>query len=48
MKRLGESEEVANAVLFAASDYASYITGTFIEIAGGKFCVQNPSGAWDS
>ena len=48
MKRLGESEEVANAVIFAASDYASYITGTFIEIAGGKFCVQNPSGAWDS
>lgn len=48
MKRLGESEEVAKAVIFAASDMASYITGTFIEVSGGKFCVQNPSGAWDS
>ena len=48
MKRLGESEEIANAVLFAASDMASYITGTFIEISGGKFCVQNPAAAWDS
>ena len=46
LKRIGESQDVANAVLFAASDMASYITGTFIEIAGGKFCVQNPQDAW--
>ena len=25
-----------------ASAAADYITGTFIEISGGKFCVQNP------
>jgi len=48
MKRLGECEEIANAVLFAASDMASYITGTFIEISGGKFCVQNPTAAWEA
>jgi NAD(P)-dependent dehydrogenase (short-subunit alcohol dehydrogenase family) len=46
MKRVGDSEEVANAVLFMASDKASYITGTFIEISGGKLCVQNPKDAW--
>jgi NAD(P)-dependent dehydrogenase (short-subunit alcohol dehydrogenase family) len=46
LRRIGELEEVANAVLFAASDRASYITGTFIEVAGGKFCVQNPQDAW--
>ncbi|MEK5040096.1 SDR family NAD(P)-dependent oxidoreductase [Sporosarcina sp. FSL K6-3457] len=42
IKRIGTSEEVANAVLFLCSDQASYITGTFIEVSGGKFCVQNP------
>ena len=46
LQRIGEPQDVANAVLFAASDMASYITGTFIEIAGGKFCVQNPQNAW--
>lgn len=46
MKRIGECEDVANAVLFMASDKASYITGTFIEVSGGKFCVQNPQDAW--
>lgn len=42
MKRVGTSQEVANAVLFLCSDQASYITGAFIEITGGKLCVQNP------
>lgn len=46
LQRVGEPEDVANAVLFAASDKASYITGTFIEISGGKLCVQNPKDAW--
>ena len=46
LKRIGSCEDVANAVLFMASDKASYITGTFIEISGGKLCVQNPADAW--
>lgn len=41
--RIGRPEEIAGAVLFLASEQASYITGTYIEISGGKFCVQNPS-----
>ncbi|MDH3444692.1 MAG: SDR family oxidoreductase [Deltaproteobacteria bacterium] len=36
MKRGGRPEEVANAILWLLSDEASYTTGTFIDLAGGK------------
>ena len=35
--RLGNPEEVANAVAFLASDAASYITGTTIHVNGGMY-----------
>lgn len=36
MRRAGEPEEVANVVAFLASGLASYLTGTVIEVAGGR------------
>ncbi|MGE4420691.1 MAG: SDR family NAD(P)-dependent oxidoreductase [Pseudodesulfovibrio sp.] len=48
LNRFGDAEEVANAVAFLASPYAGYITGTSLEISGGKFCTQNPVAAWDT
>jgi 3-oxoacyl-[acyl-carrier protein] reductase len=34
--RIGEPEDVANAVSFLASDEASWITGTILNVDGGK------------
>lgn len=36
MRRGGHPVEVANAILWLLSDEASYATGTFIELAGGR------------
>lgn len=35
LKRLGQPEDIANVYAFLASDEASYINGTVIEVAGG-------------
>lgn len=35
MKRMGKPEEIANAIAFAASDMASYMTGQVIRVDGG-------------
>jgi 3-oxoacyl-[acyl-carrier protein] reductase len=36
MGRAGEAVEVAGAVVFLASDLASYVTGTVVEVTGGR------------
>jgi NAD(P)-dependent dehydrogenase (short-subunit alcohol dehydrogenase family) len=36
MKRVGKPREVADAVLWLLSDEASYITGTILDVSGGR------------
>jgi 3-oxoacyl-[acyl-carrier protein] reductase len=37
MARAGEPDEVANVALFLASDLSSYMTGTVLEVTGGRY-----------
>lgn len=37
LKRIGTTEDVANAALFLASDLSSYITGQTINVNGGEY-----------
>ena len=36
MKRVGQAEEIANAVVWLMSDEASYVTSTTIDVSGGR------------
>ena len=36
LRRLGEPQEVVEAIVFLASDRASYITGQTLSVSGGR------------
>lgn len=36
MKRAGSAEEVANAIVWLMSDESSYVTGSLLDVAGGR------------
>jgi NAD(P)-dependent dehydrogenase (short-subunit alcohol dehydrogenase family) len=36
MKRAGNAEEVAGAILYLLSDEASYVSGTVLDVSGGR------------
>jgi 3-oxoacyl-[acyl-carrier protein] reductase len=42
LRRWGEAGEVADLVCFLASDAARYITGTLVDVSGGKLATQQP------
>jgi len=46
MHRLGTAGEVADAVLFLASEKSAYITGVNLDVSGGKLLIQNPNIPW--
>lgn len=47
LHRIGTAEEMAKALVFLASDASSYVTGTTLEVSGGKFAVQNADVLWE-
>ncbi|WP_052487261.1 SDR family NAD(P)-dependent oxidoreductase [Gordoniibacillus kamchatkensis] len=47
LRRWGEKREVAHLICFLASDFASYITGTMIDVSGGKLATQIPRVAYE-
>jgi NAD(P)-dependent dehydrogenase (short-subunit alcohol dehydrogenase family) len=36
MRRGGQADEVARAILWLLSDDSSYATGTFVDVSGGR------------
>src|SRR5215475_2719839 len=36
MKRVGQAEEIANAIVWLLSDEASYVTGAILDVTGGR------------
>jgi 3-oxoacyl-[acyl-carrier protein] reductase len=46
LRRWGRAEEVADLVCFLASDAAAYITGTLVDVSGGKLATQLPQIAY--
>jgi 3-oxoacyl-[acyl-carrier protein] reductase len=47
VRRWGETAEVAELVVFLASDAARYITGTLVDVSGGKLATQLPQRAYE-
>jgi 3-oxoacyl-[acyl-carrier protein] reductase len=48
LRRWGQARDVAALVCFLASDLAGYITGTLIDVSGGKLATQIPRLAWEA
>ncbi|WP_166998947.1 SDR family NAD(P)-dependent oxidoreductase [Paramicrobacterium fandaimingii] len=46
LRRWGSTDDIANLICFLASDQASYITGSLIDVSGGKLATQIPSEAY--
>ena len=47
LRRWGEASEVSDLLCFLASDASRYITGTLIDVSGGKLVTQLPQRAYE-
>lgn len=47
LHRWGSTDDIASLICFLTSDKAGYITGTLIDISGGKLATQLPHEAYD-
>lgn len=47
LRRWGSADEVADLIVFLASDAARYITGTLVDVSGGKLATQLPQRAYE-
>ncbi|MCM3657848.1 SDR family oxidoreductase [Agromyces mediolanus] len=48
LRRWGAKSDIASLICFLASDHAGYITGTLIDISGGKLATQVPRLAYEA
>ncbi len=47
LRKWGDPKDVATLICFLASDLAGYITGTMVDVSGGKFATQFPQAAYE-
>lgn len=47
LRRWGQKSEIANLICFLASDLASYVTGTLVDVSGGKYATQIPRASYE-
>ncbi len=47
IRRWEDPDDVAHAVKFLANEASSYVTGTVLDVSGGKFATQIPSRAYE-
>lgn len=47
LRRWGDPADVATLICFLASDAAGYITGTLVDVSGGKLATQVPRKAYE-
>lgn len=47
LRRMAQPEEIAKPIVFLASDAASYMTATTIEVSGGRSMTLNPGYAYE-
>lgn len=48
IRRWETADDVADLVIYLASDQAAYITGTLVDVSGGKLATQMPARAYEA